>query len=398
MARVKTTLIDQVLAALDQQELVELTQELVRIPSVTFHEEQVCRFMERWLIDRGIAVERQEVTPGRFNVIATLPGAEPGPTLLFNGHLDTVPPGDGWSVDPYAAVIRSGKIYGRGSTDMKGGVAAAAAVLVALKRSGAPFRGKVVLTAVVDEEETESGTATLVQSGLRADFAVVCEPTTLRVVTAHKGLVALELETAGVSAHASVPERGESALDKMRLILDLLDEYRTQLADRRHHMLGSPTVVVGTIRGGVASCMVPAACTIGVDRRMIPGEDEQQVLGEIDALLDRLQTRGLQPRPKVSVQVVARPIEEPVASDLVRALSAAGQEEGLSPEPTGWPAVSDGHLLAHGAAIPTVLFGPGDLQAQAHKPDESVPISDLVTAARVYARLTLQLLGRGNLH
>jgi acetylornithine deacetylase len=174
----------------------------------------------------------------------------------------------------------------------------------------------------------------------------------------------------------------------MRRVLDALDQYRGMLNARRHALLGAPTLVVGTIRGGTVSCAVPETCTIEVDRRLIPGEDAASVQAELEAVFAGL---GLSPKPKISLQVEARPLETSPDERIVTALQRAVTYEDLAGGYRGWPAVSDAHLLAN-CGIPTVLFGPGDLRRWAHKPNERVSTAELMTAARVYCHLLGELL------
>lgn len=378
----------RILAALDEEGAVTELQRLVRFPSVTGEEHGVSAYLAERLDEIGLAVECQEVTPGRNNVIGSLKGTVKGSSALLNGHMDVVPPGDGWTEDPFGGRLKDGYLWGRGSVDMKGGLAALMAAVQAMLHARIPFKGEVRLAVVVDEEESGSGMQRLLANGLRADCALVAEPTELNIVNTHKGLAAFAITTHGLAAHASVPEQGKSAIDEMRRVLDALDQYRSELEAHRHPLLGPPTLVVGTIRGGVASCIVPAACTIEVDRRLIPGEDATRVRWELEALCHSL---GLIPTPEITLKVEARPLETPPVEPIVVALQRAVRHEGLADSCHGWPAVSDAHLLA-GRGIPTVLYGPGDLQHWAHKPDERLSTADLATAARVYCHLLVELL------
>lgn len=378
----------RVLAALDEQEIVAECQRLIRFPSVTGQEHGISAYLAERLHEMRLRVECQEITPGRHNVIGALAGTADGPSILLNGHMDVVAPGEGWTVDPFGGHIRNGFLWGRGSVDMKGGLAALMVAVQALIRARVPLKGEVRLGVVVDEEETESGMRQLLAGGWRPDCALIAEPTGLQIVTAHKGLAAFAITTRGIPAHASVPGEGQSAIDAMRRVLDALDRYRAVLETRRHSLLGAPTLVVATIRGGTVSCMVPGTCTIEVDRRLIPGEDAARVQAELDGVCLDL---GLSPRPEISLQVEAQPLETSPNEHIVEALQRAVIHEGLAGGYRGWPAVSDAHLLA-ARGIPTVLFGPGDLQRWAHKPDERVSTAELVTAARVYCHLLVELL------
>jgi acetylornithine deacetylase/succinyl-diaminopimelate desuccinylase family protein len=306
--------------------------------------------------------------------------------------LDTVPTGKGWTKDPFSAELTDTHIWGRGATDMKGGLAVMAMAMKALKDSGADFSGEIVFVGVVGEEENQAGTRFLMESGFRADYAIVCEPTDLLVVNAHKGAINCAITVYGKGAHASTPEEGKNAIYHASRLSLALEEYAGHLQEKRHPVLGSPTFVVGTVQGGQVPYMVADYCQLMIDRRLIPGESYKESFEEIREVLEPINKRFPEFRVEVDMTVSTPPMETDPDSPVVEALrknaaDITGEDKGVH----GWPAVSDGNVLVEGG-IPTALFGPGDIGGMAHKPDEGIETRHLVEAARVLAGTLLDLL------
>ena len=386
------------LAAVDAEALVRLTGDLVRFPSVTppGTEEAIARFLAERFRSRGLAVELQEVAPGRFNAIGRLGPSGGHPHLVLNGHLDVMPAGEGWSLPPFEPTIREGRLYGRGSSDMKGGLAAMICAVEAVAAAQIPLEGTITLAAVADEEGYQAGTRRFVESAGPADFGIVAEPTNLRPATAQKGDAYLEVTTRGRSAHASVPEADHNAIDDMALILAGLEELRAAFRRRPPHpLLGHPTLSVGTISGGTVTPVVPDLCRVTIDRRVLPGEEMAAVAGEVEETIGRLRERHPQLDATVRVLWAFPPSEIAADEPIVRAVQeAARQVAGIWPEPFGLTGTTDANLMIDPGGIPTVIFGPGDL-AVCHKPDEFVPVDELVTACKIYAATILHLLYPG---
>jgi acetylornithine deacetylase len=386
------------LAAVDADDLVRLTGDLVRFPSVTppGTEEAIAGFLAERFRSRGLVAELQEVAPGRFNAIGRLGPAGGRPHLVLNGHLDVMPAGDGWSLPPFEPTLREGRLYGRGSADMKGGLAALICAVDAVAAARVPLTGTITLAAVADEEGYQAGTRRFVESAGPADFGIVAEPTSLRPATAQKGDVYLEVTTRGRSAHASVPEAGHNAIEDMGLILAGLEELRVAFGRRSAHpLLGRPTLSVGTISGGTVTPVVPDHCRITIDRRVLPGEDMSALAGEVEELIARL--RASHPRLDATVRVLwAFPPSEIAADDpVVHAVQeATRQVAGIWPAPFGLTGTTDANLMIDPGGISTVIFGPGDL-AVCHRPNEFVPIDELVAACKIYVGAILRLLGAG---
>ncbi len=325
----------------------------------------LARLLESW----GARITLQTVHPGRPNLIATFAGRDDSRSLMLEAHSDTVG-GEG----QFTPVVREGRLYGRGACDIKGGMAA---MLLAIERVLAEV-GRPPITvhfvSTCDEESGATGAHHLVEHGFRADYAIVAEPTELAIVYAHKGALRLRLRTGGVAAHSSLPERGVNAIYKMCRVVEALERIvAPQLAQRRDPVLGSPTLSVGTIRGGGQVNVVPDWCEIDVDRRLVSGEERAEVIGSILSALPAGLTS--------TVTEYYPPLGQDPASALVQRMVTALGEPRLATAP--W--ASNAGVFA-AAGIPSVVFGPGSIQ-QAHTRDEYVELARVEAACRVYAAL-----------
>jgi len=372
----------------------ELLAELVRRPSVNpmgrtdippelLHESRVSDFWEERLRALGVPVERQEVLPGRCNVVARYSPPNPPFSLLFEAHQDTVPV-DGMVIDPFAATIRDGKLYGRGACDVKaGGVAmfAAFARLVTERPTGSVA---VTLAFTIDEEHTFLGVQHLMKTGIAADFAVIAEPTGLDIVRAHKGVVRWKLETTGTACHSSMPEKGVSAVYRMAKVLTAVEEFAGRLAgSRKDEWVGWPTLSVGVIVGGVSPNTVPDRCVIDLDRRLLPGESAAEAVAELDTFLRSYP--GLDFPVTSHPPYLACPSLPPSGGDaFVTRLGAAIDAVNTSHRVVGVPYGTDASTVRE-AGIPAVVFGPGDI-AQAHTKDEWVELAEVEKAAEILYR------------
>jgi len=355
----------------------KLLRELIALPSVNpaflpardpnAGEQRVAEFLAATAARAGLDVEFQRVLPGRSNLLARLaPRRAPRRRVLLAPHLDTVN-GDAAQFIPRQ---RNGRLFGRGACDTKGCIAAMLSALCELAVSKKrPAETEIVFAGLVDEENAQAGSRTLTASGMRAELAIVGEPTRLQVVTAHKGSVWLELETRGKSAHGARPELGRNAVHEMARIVDLLEtDYAAKLRRRRHRLLGCATVSVGTILGGTQANIVPDRCVISVDRRTLPGETERTVRRELNSLLRQRQLKAWIGSAKLAPCL---PLEtNPRHALVAEFLCTAGQTR-----PAGVNYFCDASVLAHGG-IPSVVFGPGDI-AYAHTAHEWISLESL---------------------
>ncbi len=380
-------------------ELVELTRTLVAAPGENppGGEAATAKVLAAAAEERGLTVELVDVETDRPNVSVTLPGAD-GPGLLLLGHTDVVPVGEEWTVPPLGGVVRDGRVFGRGSTDMKGGLAACVVAMSALRRAGADLAGPVMLSAVVDEEETGKGIrhflAQRAASGATPHLGcLVAEPTDLQTIVAARGDAYLEVFVTGRAAHSGNPSDGANAVYGAAEVISELERWHHELAEQAHPLVGSPTWSVGLVQGGTGVSTVPATCSVVVDRRLLPAEEPATVLAETQARVDRLDlpARGLGAEVRMTMDMPG--FETPGDHPFVDAVDAALTDAGGPALPLGgWTAACDGGYVARDEGVPVVVLGPGSVQTQAHRADESVGVDELVTAARTYALAALRLL------
>jgi acetylornithine deacetylase/succinyl-diaminopimelate desuccinylase family protein len=380
---------------MDDPGILGLLRDMVRAPShpgIERQEEAAARALDAYLRGRGIASRLVEVREGRPNVVAAVEGRAPGRRLLLCGHLDTVPPNEGSSADFFSAAVENGRVFGRGTVDMKGALAAMAGALVAIREDGGLAAGTVTLAAVIDEEMESLGAEALIRSGLRADGAVIGEPTANRVAIGHKGLEWLEVVFTGRAAHGSTPEAGVSAIAAAAHFVSLVEtELVPGFERRRDPVLGLPAINMGTIRGGQQPSMVAADCLIRLDRRWVTTEAIDDVFGDLEALLAKVRAArpglrtGLRRMPGGMATMLHGPLVIDPGHPLVRAAQEALEASGRAAGPLAvFPAWTDGALISREAGIPTLVWGPGEL-ALAHSAEESVPVEEVLLAARLYA-------------
>lgn len=380
------------LTAGERQELTTLLCRLIQFPSENppGNEKAVALFIAEVLRAEGIDVDIQEVVADRPNVIARLKGQQHGKRLILNGHSDVVPCGEGWSVDPFAAVIDGDRIIGRGAADMKSGVAAMMFAAILIKRRQYAFNGEIVLLFNVDEERINLGMEHFVAQGVKADYAIIGEPTSLEICVAHKGVSRTRLTTHGTAGHAAKTRNPDSAIDKMAgLLPELLEECR-RVKLKHHELLGNASMLVTTINGGSAPNIVPQSCSIEIDRRVLPGERRNEIN---DSLQRALHGIGLNPQQDYSLEnylfIPASAIEE--SHPLVEAACQVVDLVTGAARKTIFDATCEAPFFSVGCQIPTIIMGPGDL-AQAHVKDEYVKIEELHQAAQIYTSLALYLL------
>ena len=340
----------------------------------------------------GLDVVETSVEPGRSNLRITLEGGS-GPGLLLLGHTDVVPVGGGWTRDPFGGDLIDGRIYGRGASDMKGGLAASLAALAALR--GVGCSGPVELAALVDEEENGTGIRAYVSSRTRPMLGcITAEPTDLQLIIAARGASYFRIEVHGRAAHAGKPDDGANAIYGAAAIVAEVERLHAERAEQPHPVLGPATLSVGQIQGGSSGSTVPAECVLVLDRRLLPGESPDAVLTSmrehVAAL--RLEDRGLS--AEVSMPMAMPAFETPPDGRLARTTGAAlADAGGPGHPPGGWTAACDGGFVARDLGVPVVVLGPGSVATQAHRPDESVAVDEMVLVARAYALTALRLLG-----
>ena len=385
--------------------VLTLASELVKIPShrgIPRQELAVATTIAEFLNQRGVESRLIEVREGRPNLLASVDSGRPGPHLVLCGHTDTVPlnrdaPGVGLS----GALVEDA-LQGRGAADMKGALAAMAGALASLHVGPGLGAGKITFAAVIDEEMESLGAEALIEGGLRADGAIIGEPTQNRVALGHKGLEWLEIVMTGRAAHGGTPEAGVNAINAAAHFIALIEERLVPLLKPKHHpLLGSPTINCGTIGGGDQPSTVAAQCVLRVDRRSIPGESFLSLCAELRALLDEVERL----RPGVASTIHRMPggmatlehlssVIDP-AHPLARAARTACETvTGVVQNELSFPAWTDAGLLSNFASIPCVILGPGDLSV-AHTPWESVPVSQVIDAVSIYREAARLFCGGG---
>lgn len=368
---------------------VDLLRHLVRIdsrnPSLVPGapgELQLAIFLRDLLSSWGLEARLQEAAPGRPNVVARLRGTGRGRSLMFNGHLDVVGV-EGMAHAPFAAEEHDGRIYGRGACDMKGGLAAMCAAAARLRGS---LKGDLVITGVVDEEWQSIGTSALIAAGVRADAAVVTEPTRLTLMPAHKGFAWLQATLHGRAAHGSRWDLGVDAIRHAGLLLAELDRQdRDDLPTRHHPLLGRPSLHASSIEGGIGLSTYPDRCIVRIERRTIPGETAADALRELQSACERVRKDVVDFRADVDLLFAQPPSDvapdEPIADAITTVLS----RQGLDADPRGMSAWTDAALL-NAAGVPTVCLGPGDM-GLAHAAEEYIDTSDVERATDVLVAL-----------
>lgn len=379
---------------------VDLLKDLVAIPSVNpmgrdlsgpeFLEGRVSDYLEGVFRKLGVRYQRIEVAPSRANVIARFDSPNAKTTVLLDAHQDTVPT-DGFA-DPFNPVIRDGKLFGRGSCDVKGGMAAmlsAFARLVREKPAGAP---NVILSCTCDEESTSLGVNDLTtlwtdpkKAGSiidrRPDIAIIAEPTQLDVVVAHRGATRWKIRTTGRACHSSAPHEGVNAIYKMGRVLTALEEFAMKLPTMipAHPLCGPATLSVGRITGGISVNTVPDSCEIEIDRRVIPGEDGWDAIKQVQQhFASRLDFEVEHLPPWLVGVSLSDEHNGPLGDRLLGCISKiAGSHKKV-----GVPYGTHASRIAS-AGVPSVVFGPGDI-AQAHTVNEWIDIGQLRQAAEVY--------------
>jgi succinyl-diaminopimelate desuccinylase len=383
------------MAQIDRDAVVRLTRELIRYPSVNppGDEREVAEFLGAQMEALGLEVQLQPLTERRANVVGRIRGEGDG-HLILTGHLDVVPPGEQpWEHDPFGAEEVDGQIYGRGSADMKGGVAAMVSAAGALIRSGFRPKADLIIAATAGEEGGLVGAKQMLARDLLSGsrYLVVGEPSGLELFTGEKGVLWLEVQAFGRTAHGSMPWLGVNAVSYAARLIPRLEEYPFPFTESE--LLGRPTLSVNVIRGGNKTNVVPDACRFSIDMRTVPSQSHQSIIDGVERLALEVAAgfdEGL--RVEVVVEQNAPPVETDPDDPLVEAtLQTVQSVRGKPPRVGGVTYGTDAAVFSPGLRIPMVICGPG-MPGMAHQPDEHVDIEQLVQAAEIYAGLARRLL------
>ncbi|MGX9355132.1 M20 family metallopeptidase [Roseobacteraceae bacterium S113] len=386
------------MAVIDRKALLADLSDMIRCPSVNSFgaptdiaaEAAMADLFEDKLRALGLEIGTQDVSPGRRNVWGRLKGSGTGPTILLAGHMDTV--GVEGYADPFNPKTDDGKVYGRGACDMKAGLAAYLEVVRHLQRSGQALSGDLIVAGVVDEEHAMAGSRAFGLAGPKVDCAIVAEPTSLGLSTSHKGQILTSIRTTGLAAHSSMPENGRNAIYHMAHVLTALRDYSLELRHRAPDPIcGVPSLSVGVVRGGDNACSVPDFCEIDIDRRTIPGETSDRVLGELHAVM----SAAKQAEPALEYEIGTPFLDLPpldTASDatVTRAVMRACEDVTGEVHLSAFPGSTD----APNFRCPTVICGPGEL-AQCHSLNEYVQLDQIENAVRIYLRAITDMQNLG---
>ena len=369
--------------------VIQTLADLVRINSVNASYEsgpgegEIARFVRHFFGRRGIDTWEQEVFPGRPNVLARMPGRDPNRRIVLEAHTDTVSV-KGMTIPPFEPVIRDGKMYGRGSCDTKAGLATMMHALASLKEEGITPPCEVLLAAAVDEEFSYRGVVRLCE-GLKADAAIVAEPTELRAVIATKGVLRCRIVVQGRSAHSSKPHLGVNAITHMARVIAAIEADNERMVAHQHPLVGCGTCNVGVISGGVQVNFVPDRCAIEIDRRLLPGERASDAVAHYRRLLQGIP--GITADVEEPLLLVDEALDTPADAAVVETATRVLREMGLNAEPCGVPFGCDASKLSR-AGIPSIVFGPGSID-RAHTADEYIELDQVERAYEFQRRFLL---------
>lgn len=373
---------------MQQDSVVKLLQKVIQFETTNppGNEIELANWLAEFFREAGLAPELLEYAGNRANLIFRIKGSGSRPGLIISAHMDTVPAGEvPWTFPPFSGTLHEGRIYGRGAADMKGGLAAMSEAVAILARADAKLSGDVILAFTYDETHGLRGAKELVDGGYLdgAGAILISEPSTLDVFVAEKGALWLKCTARGKTAHTSMPHLGRNAIFEMTRFLSQL-ETEFSFGEVEHHLLGGPTLTVGTIKGGVTINVLPDKCEAEIDIRLVPGQDYLEIVNEVSTLAGE----------HIDVEIIdwKEPVESDPDSEVVQlALEAVEEITGLPRSPKGVSYYTDGAIIANRLKIPMVNIGPADT-GMTHQPDENVEAARLTEAVKIYLLLIVRYL------
>lgn len=384
---------------LDEDRIIELTKKLIAIPSyhgLEVPEKEVSSYLYKYLLDEGFESEHISVAGERKNVIAWYgANSDKEKTLMLEGHMDTVDVKN-MSVDPFSGNIENGNIYGRGSVDMKGALAAMVGALMAIKKAGIQLDGRAYFAGVVDEERNYRGADYIAKNGPITRYAIVGEPTELEIHNGHRGLIWIEVKVNGKYAHGGTPEKGINAIEKINsVITEIVTKLKPEIMKRKHPVTGPSHLNLGHIKGGTQPSTVAGECILQMDRRWLPDESQEGAVQEIENILANLKKKDPEFDATVTVMDDNMDIQFPPLvceeqSPLVNILKEASTEVLNSSKTSYFPAWTDGSILSRDGGIETVVLGPGHLSS-AHSEEEFCPVQEIIDASKIYIYSILKI-------
>lgn len=383
---------------LDETRIKELLEKLVGFDTQNppGRELEAAQFIRAELQAMGCRAETADVMPGRTNVVGIFDNG-PGPTFAFNTHIDVVPAGEGWTSDPFRLREEGGLLYGRGSCDAKGPMTAMLEAMRLLIAAKDGWSGTLMGIFVADEEASSQGAKAYVKTAPDIQYCMVGEPTSCATVTAHKGSLRPVVRILGKAAHSGMPDLGVNAILKSARLLELIVEEHERVKAKTHNLVGQASLTVTRAWGGHADNVVPEACEFLLDRRMVPGEDEDQVKADLAGLVERaaresgVEAEIVEFRPTTGGATETAP-DHPVVT---ASQAACHHHNGTATPLSGFQGGCD---LVHFRTVGAngVVLGPGSLSV-AHQPNEFVPVDELMRSVFIYRDVAQSMLGKGEM-
>lgn len=383
---------------MNNEKALDVLKEIIKIDSVLGNEKEVADVLQRELETAGIPAKQVEHSEGRHNLIATLEGSEPGPTLGFTGHMDTVPVGEvEWDYDPFGAEIAGGKLYGRGACDMKAGLVAQVAAFIRLKEENVPFKGTIKFIATVGEESSGVGSEKLIAGGYGEglDALVVGEPTDLEIANVHKGALWPQIVTYGKTAHGSMPENGVNAVESMfTLVEKFKEEIGDHLVDNVDDVLGHSTYSINIINGGSGTNVVPDQALVEIDIRTLAGQKHEDIKKEFSDIVDELSAEDPEFKAEINYINDLSPVDTPEDNEFVQLVHKSVNEVlDTEKDIVGFSAYTDAsNFQEEYGDLPIVICGPAETK-YAHQPNEFVILDDFYNAIEVNKNIAVNYFG-----
>lgn len=384
----------------NKEEIINFISDLVKIPSynqIKGQETEVAKYIHNTFINEGIDSKLTHVADGRCNVIAKIEGRGNGKTLLLTGHMDTVPPYD--MENPFKVRREDNKLIGRGVVDMKGPLACMIYSMIAIKRADVKLNGDIIFAGVIDEEEKSLGTIDLIEKGIKADAAIVGEPTNLDICVTHRGLEWFEFHFHGKTVHGGKQSEGINAILKSsNFIQKIEEELVPKIKEEIHPIIGSSSMNYGNIKGGTQPSTVAGECILKIDRRWVPGIKYEDIVKEYQNIINELENEDEEFKCTLKVMdesvmkegYVHEAMEIDINHSIINIVKNKTKEiHNKTPNITYFPAWSDGGLLSSYGKIPTIVFAPGKLET-AHSKNEQLEIDQILPATLIYSMIAIE--------
>lgn len=378
-------------------EAVQILKNMISFKTVNEpgDEKPLAEYIKKLLDEIGFETELDDLGNNRANVIGRLRGTGERGALLFNGHLDTVPPGEiEWKYGPYSGEVVDGKIYGRGAADMKGGLAAMLVALKAIKNSGAKLKGDFIYTATAGEETDSIGAVKFINDGglEGVDAIIIGEPSSGNINIAEKGAFWVEITTYGKTAHGAFPEKGINAVVHMNYLISELINYKFKYEE--NEFVGHPTMNISTINGGVKTNVVPDKCSITIDMRTVPGMNHEEIKSDFEEIINKLSREIDGFKADIKVLSDRKAVETKSDNPFIKLAEETYKEVfGKEIKATGVSFYTDASIFLPAKQVPCIFYGPGD-SSMAHQPNEYNTIDSLEGAIKYYIKLIENYLVR----